>query len=65
MAEFIVNEKLRKWIGFTSQPYIYKVEEGAIQRYAQAVGDTNPMHCDIEYAANSEFGRLMALTFPR
>lgn len=60
MPEFIVNDKLKRWIGFTSQPYIYKVEEGAIQRYAKAVGDSNPLYCDVEYAANSEYGRLMA-----
>ncbi len=60
MAEFIVNEKLKKWIGYTSDPYIYKVEEGAIQRYARAVGDSNPLYCDVEYAARSKFGRLMA-----
>jgi acyl dehydratase len=60
MAEFVLTEALKKMIGKEEPLLIYKVEEGAIQRFAQAVGDTNPMHCDVEYAAHSSFGRLEA-----
>lgn len=41
-------------------PVIFKVEEGAIQRYARAVGDSAPLFNDVEYAELSEWGRLMA-----
>ncbi|MDD5398460.1 MAG: MaoC family dehydratase N-terminal domain-containing protein [Dehalococcoidia bacterium] len=58
MAEFVLTEALKKMIGKEEPLLIYKVEEGAIQRYAQAVGDSNPMHSDVEYAAQSPFGRL-------
>jgi len=60
MAEFVVTEALKQMIGKTEPLLIYKVEEGAIQRFAQAVGDSNPMHSDLEYAARSSFGRLKA-----
>jgi len=60
MAEFVLTEALKKMIGKEEPLLIYKVEEGAIQRFAQAVGDSNPMHCDVEYAAQSSFGRLKA-----
>jgi acyl dehydratase len=60
MAEFVLTEGLNKLIGSTEPPLLYKVEEGAIQRFARAVGDANPMHNDVEYAAQSEFGRLKA-----
>jgi len=53
MAEFVVTEALKQMIGKTEPLLIYKVEEGAIQRFAQAVGDSNPMHSDLEYAARS------------
>jgi acyl dehydratase len=60
MAGFVLTEGLRKLIGTTEPPLLYKVEEGSIQRYARAVGDSNPMYNDVEYAAQSEFGRLKA-----
>lgn len=60
MAAFVVTDSLKALIGHTEPPVVYKVEEGAIQRFARAVGDDNPLFNDIEYAAESEFGRLMA-----
>jgi hypothetical protein len=39
----IITDELRKLIGTTLDPVIFSVEEGAIQRYAQAIGDPNPM----------------------
>lgn len=60
MAEFIVTDSLKQLIGSTVGPIITKVEEGAIQRYAKAVGDENPLHNDVEYASQSRWGRLMA-----
>jgi acyl dehydratase len=60
MAAFVVTDSLKQLIGRKEDPIVFKVEEGAIQRYAQAVGDSNPLYNDIEYAAGSEWGRLMA-----
>lgn len=60
MAEgSLITEELRKLIGVPSEPTIFKVEEGAIQRYAQAIGDPNPLYNDIDYARKSKYGRLM------
>ena len=60
MGAFIITDSLKKLIGLDVGPIIFKVEEGAIQRYAKAVGDENPLHNDVEYAARSRCGRLMA-----
>ncbi|MDD5313481.1 MAG: MaoC family dehydratase N-terminal domain-containing protein, partial [Dehalococcoidia bacterium] len=60
MAAFVVTDSLKQLIGHKEGPIVFKVEEGAIQRYAQAVGDSNPLHSDIEHAAGSEWGRPMA-----
>ena len=60
MAAFVVTYELKKLIGESTEPIVYKIEEGAIQRFAQAIGDSNPLYNDIEYAMRSEFGRLMA-----
>ncbi|MCX6005240.1 MAG: MaoC family dehydratase N-terminal domain-containing protein [Chloroflexi bacterium] len=60
MAAFVVTDSLKQLIGQKEEPIVFKVEEGAIQRYAQAVGDSNPLYNDVEYAAGSEWGRVMA-----
>ena len=60
MPEFVLTDGLKELIGTAEPPLIYKVEEGAIQRYARAIADSNPMYNDVEYAAQSEFGRLKA-----
>lgn len=60
MAAFVVPDTLKQLIGQKEEPVVLKVEEGAIQRYAQAVGDSNPLHSDVEYASKSRRGRVMA-----
>ena len=60
MAEgSIINDELKKLIGTSTDPVIFKVEEGSIQRYAQAIGDPNPMFNDVGYAQKSKHGRLI------
>jgi acyl dehydratase len=56
----LITEALKKLIGVPSEPIVFKVEEGAIQRYAQAVGDPNPLYNDPDFAKRSKYGRLMA-----
>jgi acyl dehydratase len=55
----IITDKLKKLIGTGPDPSVYKVEEGAIQRYADAIGDINPLFNDVGYAKKSRYGRLM------
>ena len=56
----LITDELRKLIGVSSEPIIFKVEEGAIQRYAQAIGDLNPLYNDPDYASKTKHGRLLA-----
>ncbi|MCL6597886.1 MAG: MaoC family dehydratase N-terminal domain-containing protein [Alicyclobacillus macrosporangiidus] len=51
---------LRAFIGKSSAPVRNEVEKGAIRKFAQAIGSTNPLYLDEEYAASSRFGRLVA-----
>jgi acyl dehydratase len=60
MAAFVVTDSLKAMIGRAEDPVVHKVEEGAIQRYARSVDDPNPLYNDVEYAAQSQWGRLMA-----
>jgi acyl dehydratase len=44
----------------TLDTIVFKVEEGAIQRYAQAIGDPNPLYNDPDFARKTKYGRLIA-----
>ncbi len=36
------------------------VDEKMVRKYAEVTGDYNPLHFDVEFAAKTRFGRLMA-----
>ena len=55
----LITDEMRRLICVLGEPVIYRVEEGAIQRYAKAMGDANPLYNDIGYARKSEYGRLI------
>jgi acyl dehydratase len=56
----LITDELRKLIGVTLDTIVFKVEEGAIQRYAQAIGDPNPLYNDPDFASKTKYGRLLA-----
>jgi acyl dehydratase len=56
----LITDELRKLIGVTLDTIVFKVEEGAIQRYAQAIGDPNPLYNDPDFAGKTKYGRLIA-----
>ncbi|HEU65449.1 MAG TPA: hypothetical protein ENN57_02135 [Chloroflexi bacterium] len=59
-ADSLITDKVKKLIGVPSEPIVFKVEEGAIQRYAQAIGDPNPLYNDPDFASRTKHGRLLA-----
>ena len=56
----LITDELREMIGVTLDTIVFKVEEGAIQRYAQAIGDPNPLFNDLDFASKTRYGRLLA-----
>jgi acyl dehydratase len=56
----LITDEMRELIGKTLDTIVFKVEEGAIQRYAQAIGDPNPLFNDSDYAGRTKYGRLIA-----
>ena len=56
----LITDEMRQLIGQTLDTIVFKVEEGAIQRYAQAIGDSNPLFNDPDYAGKTNYGRLLA-----
>ena len=55
----LITDELKMLIGVPWEPQIFKVEEGAIKRYAEAIDDPNPLYNDVEYARKSKYGRLI------
>ena len=47
-------------VGMVSEPVVCRVEEGAIERFADAIDDPNPLYRDVEYAKKSRYGGLIA-----
>lgn len=45
-------------IGFTSEPVKNDVEKGAIRKFADAIGDTNPLYRDEEAAKKGPLGAI-------
>ncbi|HKM99738.1 MAG TPA: MaoC family dehydratase N-terminal domain-containing protein [Candidatus Binataceae bacterium] len=66
MANKIVTEEARKQIGKAGEARTYDVERGAIRRFAEAVGDPNPLFNDEHEARKTRFGGMIAMpTFYR
>jgi acyl dehydratase len=59
MANKIVDEEALKQIGKTGEARSYDVERGAIRRFAEAIGDPNPLFND-EQEARHIFGGMVA-----
>lgn len=58
--ESVITPEMKKWIGVEGPPTIYEVEKGAIRKFCIAVGDTNPLYLDEEYAKKTKYGGIIA-----
>ena len=50
----------RSAIGRTTPVSTMEIEKGHIRKFAEAVGDDNPLYCDEEHAKNSRYGGIIA-----
>ena len=50
---------VRALVGFAAEPVVMEVERGAIRRFCEAVGDSNPLFTDEEYAQNGPHGDII------
>ncbi len=60
MANKIVTDEVLKQIGKMGEPRTYEVERGAIRRFAEAIGDPNPLFNDEQRARETRFGGVIA-----
>ena len=60
MANKYVTDEVRKQIGMQSEARLVEVERGAIRRFAEAIGDPNPLYNDEAAARKTRFGGMIA-----
>jgi len=56
----VIPDELRQFIGKAEPPQVRDVERGSIRRYAEAVGNDNPLYYDEEYTRKSRYGTIIA-----
>ena len=56
----VITDEARNAIGMEFGPYVYEVEKGAIRKFAEAIGDPNPLWQDKEYASKSRYSGIIA-----
>jgi acyl dehydratase len=59
MAESNI-EDLKKSIGIEGKPLVMEIEKGMIKKFANAIGDTNPLWQDEEYAQKTKYKGIIA-----
>ena len=56
----MLSEEASKLIGKAEDVSVFEVEKETIRRFADAVGDQNPLYLDEECARNSRYGSIIA-----
>ena len=61
MAEdSVITDELRSMMGIESDPSVYEIEKEPIRRWADAIGDPNPLYHDEEYARKKGYRSIIA-----
>src|SRR3984957_20054248 len=60
MANKYVTEEAKKQIGKSGEARTIEVERGAIRRFAEAIGDSNPLFNSESEARHTRFGGMIA-----
>ena len=58
--ESVITQEMRDAIGVESAPMTHEVEKGAIRRFADAIGDPNPLYRDESAARKTRYGGIIA-----
>ncbi len=56
----VITDEMRKAIGVESEPSIFEIEREPIRRWANAIGDPNPLYHDEEYAKKCGYRSIIA-----
>jgi len=58
--ESVITDEMRSRIGVESEPSTFVIEKEPIRRWAESIGNSNPLYHDEEYAKKSRYGEIIA-----
>lgn len=58
--ESVIPAALKTMVGVELEPTMAEVEKGHVKRFAEAIGDPNPLYRDMEYASKSRYSGIIA-----
>ncbi len=58
--ESVISDEMRAHLDVESDPITYDVEKGAVIKFAQAIGDSNPLFQDETAARDGPYGVIVA-----
>ena len=61
----IITDEMRSFIGLESDPVTYVVEKHSIEYFARAIGESNPIYFDEQFAKDNVGGIIAPPTFIR
>ena len=65
-SDTVITEELQSFIGLKSTPATYDIERHAVERFAAAIGDSNPLYSDRTFAESTSYeGLIVPPTFFR
>ena len=56
----VITDEMRSMIGVESDTSVYEIEKGAIRKWADAIGDPNPLYHDEKYAKKRGYRSIIA-----
>lgn len=59
-SDSVITEEMKNAIGVESEPSIYEIEKEPIRRFAESIGDPNPLYRDEAYAKEKGYRGLVA-----
>jgi acyl dehydratase len=59
-GDTVITDELNAFIGLESTPVTYDIERHAVERFAAAIGDSNPLYSNREVAESTSYGGLIA-----
>ena len=61
MTQKVISlDELKRLTGTESKPLVVEIEKGIIKKFAEAIGDANPLWQDEEYAKKTKYGGIIA-----
>ena len=59
-GDSVITDQMKAQVGLESGPSVFEIERSSIRRWAEAIGDRNPLYSDEEYARSKGYRSIIA-----